>query len=157
MNRGTAAQHGEPDGLQIRLQRLVNLFRVPSGSEGPPFWMTLDAYLRSSLNTGKSLNEAERFLSTLLGPDSASVEPSARDVDLVLRYIDEAERYLDLTRPRFESEASLLLAQLDKMGVSAFRMCRAYMREFDRVEALELLVDVTSSVAPRAQEIESGR
>ncbi|ANY10858.1 hypothetical protein AFB00_31200 (plasmid) [Pseudonocardia sp. HH130630-07] len=76
-------------------------------------------------------------------------------VDVVLRYIGGPQRYFDLTQPRFESETRLLLAQLEKMGVSAFRMCRAYMREFDRVAALELLVDVTSSVAPRAHEIGS--
>lgn len=154
MTARTEASRDEPDSVETRLRRLLALFRVPAEGDGPPYWVTLGAHLTANLGAGKKLNDAELILSSpLLNSGTVKTTPSAHEVDVVLRYIGESEHYFDLTQPRFKSEARLLLAQLDKMGVSAFRMCRAYMREFDRVAALEILVDVTSSVAPRAHEI----
>lgn len=153
MTARMGATRDDPDSAETRLRRLLTLIRVPTEGDGPPYWITLGEHLSASLSAGRELNEAELILSSLLNPGAVTPTPSAHDLDVVLSFIGEPERYFDLRQPRFESEARLLLSQLDKMGVSAFRMCRAYMREFDRVAALELLVDVTSSVAPRAHEI----
>ena len=157
MTARTAPSGEEPDGVETRLRRLLALVRVPTEGDGPPCWVTLGSHLTACLSAGKELHDAERILSSLLSSETVNVTPSEHELDVVLRYLGEPASYFDLTQPRFESEAHLLLAQLDKMGVSAFRMCRAYMREFDRVAALKLLVDVTSSVAPRAHEIGSER
>ncbi|ALL79924.1 hypothetical protein AD006_32320 (plasmid) [Pseudonocardia sp. EC080610-09] len=147
----------ESDSLAVRLHRLFTLVRVPSGAEEPPFWLALGDHIRKLMWTETLMNDTERTLASLLEYTADVGALSDRDLDMILRYVGASDGYLDLSRPRFETETQLLLAQLDRMGVSAFRMCRAYMREFDRVKALELLVDVTSGVAPRVQEIDPRR
>ncbi|GEC28133.1 hypothetical protein PSA01_51620 [Pseudonocardia saturnea] len=157
MNPSAQVSRDESDSMAIRLHRLFALVRVPSGTEQPPFWWPLGDQLRTVMQSGVAMNDAERILSSLLEYTVDASALSISELGTVLRHVGGSDEYVDLTRPRHETETQLLLAQLDKMGVSAFRMCRAYMRGFDRVKALELLVDVTSGVAPRVQEIDPNR
>lgn len=157
MNPTAPMPDDESDSLAIRLHRLFTLVRVPSGTEESPFWLPLGAQIRNLMRSEAPMNDTERTLAALHEYTVDPSELSDRDLVMILRYVGGSDGYFDLTQPRFETETQLLLAQLDRMGVAAFRMCRAYMREFDRVTALELLVDVTSGVAPRVQEIDPRR
>lgn len=150
-------QGSDSDGLSVRLVRLFSLVRVPIEAETTPFWQPLGDQLREKIQLGLSLNEAEQVLALYLDSTVDDDAPSTRQLNAVQQHLGTPANYFDLSRPRHETETQLLLEQLERMGISAFRMCRAYMREFDRVAALQLLVDVTTGLAPRSREIDSGR
>lgn len=148
---------GASDGLSVRVTRLFSLVRVPVEAETPPFWQPLDDHLRERLRLGTSLNEAEQVLASHLNSAVEDGALSTRQLNAVLQHLGAPTNYFDLAQPRYETETQLLLTQLEHMGISAFRLCRAHVREFDRVAALQLLVDVATGVAPRSREIDSAQ